>query len=176
MVHSTELLTLLIKVDIFCFNLLIIVGAGATMSMPSTKPFLWEMLAWQCPLDCGRTAFIPETGVLVSAFKAMKENGKDSHVIKTIMSGAQIGPFDEEEETVTAVTARRHDDDGTVLYKTIFASGVSEWLSASSFINADGTVTDAWLAFVSESELRSAFTPFTKSQLKVRSLFEKERL
>lgn len=147
------------------------------MSMPATtKPFLWEMLAWQCPLDCGRTAFIPETGVLVSAFKAMKENGKDSHLIKTIMSGAQIGRFDEEEETVTALTDRQYDDDGTVLYKTIFASGVTDWLPASSFINADGTVTDAWLAFVSESELRNAFTSFTKSQLKVRSFFEKGSL
>lgn len=138
------------------------------MSVPATtKPFLWELLSWQCPLDCGRTAFIPESGILVSAFKALKENGKDFHVIKTIMSGASIGEFDAQEEAVTAVTDKRQEDDGTVLYKTTFASGEVQWLPASSFINDDGTVTDVWLAFASEGEVRSAFAPFTESQLKV---------
>lgn len=138
------------------------------MSMSKkSAPWLWEMLMWECPLHCGRTAFLPESGILVSAIKTTKQNGEDMHVMKIVTSGATVGHVDEDEEEVVTVTARRQAEDGSVHYETNFTSGVTHWLPASSFINDDGTATLAWLAFVGEEEIQGAFQHFTTDKLKV---------
>lgn len=142
--------------------------ADATMSMSKkSATWLWEMLMWQCPVGSGRTAFIPESGILVSAFKAEKEDGGGVHVIKTIVSGATLSGLDEEEEEVIEVNSRREENDGSLLYKAIFASGATEWLPASDFIDDDGTATNAWLAFATEEEIRGAYQRFSEATLKV---------
>lgn len=146
---------------------MIFVGANATMSMPATceKP-VWAMLDWRCGLDEGRTAIIPETGLLVSSFKVMSEGSGKEHQIKTIVSGATCVPLVVDEDIVLSVVEKRQEGSKT-LYKTLFASGEHRWLLARDFIDDDGTVNDQWLTFVDLNDLREAFSSFTEAKLKV---------
>lgn len=138
------------------------------MSMPATcEKAVWALLDWNCGLDAGRTAFIPETGLLVSSFKVMSESSGKEHQIKTIISGATCEREDSDEELVSAVTEKRQENDNT-LYKAIFASGEHRWLSARDFIDADGVVNGAWLAFADADDLEAAFSSFTETELKER--------
>lgn len=83
-------------------------GATATMSMPSnTKKWLWGALDRSCGIDCGRTAWNPDTGLLVSSFKVISETGK-VHQIKTLASGFHITPPEDSEICISAVTASRY--------------------------------------------------------------------
>lgn len=125
------------------------------------------MLSWGCPLNHGRTAFIPESNILVSVFKVMKEDGDDTHLVKIITSGATIKQSVVDEEEVASVTARELQSDKSYRYLTVFTSGEHHWLPASSFIDDDGTITLAWLAFVGEQEIQDALRRFTKAQLRV---------
>ncbi len=139
------------------------------MSMSSAvKPWLWEMLDWDCGLDQGRLASLPEN-IVVSSFKVMSETGT-LHQIKTISSGCVVAPQGEVDEAVVrAVTARRETEEQQVEYATLFADGHFEWLLAAHFIDDDGTVNDAWLAFADRNDLHQAFGSYTLNQLKVRS-------
>lgn len=122
---------------------------------------------WECPLKHGRTAFIPESNILVSAIKQTKENSSDMIVLKTITCAALVGEMDEDEEEVLSITAKHDAEDGSMLYETTFTSGTKQWLPASSFINDDGTATFAWLAYASEEEIQGAYQRFTLENLKV---------
>lgn len=143
------------------------------MSIASTvKPWLWELLDWNCGLDEGRLALVPEDNIVVSSFKVMSETGT-LHQIKTISSGCVVEAQEEGEESVVKVSARRVADDGQLEYQTHFADGHSAWLLAGQFIDDDGTVNDAWLGFSNENDLEVAFGSFTLNQLKVNHSFSR---
>lgn len=143
------------------------VGLSATMSMAATvTPWLWDLLDWNCGVDEGRLALLPDN-IVVSSFKVMSETGT-FHQIKTISSGCSVdGEELVEEESVVRVSARRRTPDDQLEYETYFADGHTEWLLAGQFIDADGTVNDAWLAFSERNDLEEAFASFTLLQLKV---------
>lgn len=133
----------------------------------TVTPWLWDLLDWNCGVDEGRLALLPDNTV-VSSFKVMSETGT-LHQIKTISSGCSVDVAEEveEEESVVRVSARRRGPDDQLEYETRFADGHSEWLLAHQFIDADGTVNDAWLSFSDRNDLQEAFGSFTLKQLKV---------
>lgn len=142
-------------------------GADATMSMPANcEKGVWELLDWNCGLDAGRTAFVPESRLIVSSYKVVSESTQKEHQIKTILSGATITQPNSNEETVLQVLARK-EEDGIFKYQAIFASGELHWLPARDFIDVEGVISDAWLTFAKEVDLKSALSLFTASQLKV---------
>lgn len=136
------------------------------MSMSSNiKPWLWELLDWNCSINQGRTAYIPAQNLLVSSFKVVSETNR-IHQIKTISTGFQAQISDDDEEVVVKVVAKRKLGD-TTEYRTKFANGQLEWLLSSAFISDDGTVNSTWLSFVDKSDIEEAFSQFTQAQLKV---------
>lgn len=145
-------------------------GGDATMSMPSqTKPWLWELLDWNCGVDEGRVAFSPASSVVVSSFKVLSETNT-LHQIKTISSGCRLETGEAAEEAVVNVTDRRDNADGQREYLTHFADGRTDWLLARDFIDADGTTNLSWLTFADGDDLNRAFESFTANELRVRLL------
>jgi hypothetical protein len=143
-------------------------GGDATMSMSSqTKPWLWEMLDWNCAVDEGRVAFSPASGLVVSSFKVLSETNT-LHQIKTISSGCRLEADEADEEAVVDVLDRR-DNDGQLEYQTRFADGGTDWLLAHDFIDSDGTTNLAWLTFANDDDLKQAFESFTANELRVRA-------
>jgi hypothetical protein len=140
-------------------------GGDATMSMASNvKSWLWEMLDWDCGIDEGRTAFLPDKNVLVTSFKVMSETQVE-HQIKTISTGCEVEQDSEAQGIVLKVSARREAGD-QFEYLAHFVGGQSEWLLARSFIGDDGTTNISWLTFAKEDDLKSAFETFTLAQLR----------
>lgn len=136
--------------------------------MASTvKPWLWELLDWDCGLDEGRVAFIAKHNIVASSIKVMSETGT-FHQIKTISTGCQVEVREEAEAIVLNVSARREVNDHFE-YNTHFADGHCEWLIAPHFIDDDGTVNATWLSFVNKEDLSKAFGDYTLKQLKVPS-------
>lgn len=141
-------------------------GGGATMSMtPNAKPWLWELLDFNCGIDEGRLAYLPSDNIVISSFKVLSEAGNE-HQIKTISSGCTLDDIGNEEEVVTKVVSRRIVGD-SIEYNTEFLDGHKEWLEARQFIDDDGTVNLSWLNYVSADDLKLAFESFTHNQLKV---------
>lgn len=137
------------------------------MSMPANcEKAIWEMLDHNCGLDAGRTAFVPESGLLFNSFKSASENNRTEHQIKTIMSGAAIRRPESDEHTVLQVLERRKVD-GNLEYQARFATGELEWLPARDFMDPDGVVSGAWLAFAEKRDLEAVLSSFTAAQLKV---------
>lgn len=137
------------------------------MSMPTNcEKAVWELLDWNCGLDAGRTAFIPESGLIVSSYKVVSESTQKEHQIKTIMSGATITQPNSDEETVLQVLARK-EEDGIFKYQARFVSGELHWLPARDFVDVEGVVSDAWLTFAKEVDLETVLSSFTALQLKV---------
>jgi Transposase IS4 len=144
-------------------------GGEATMSMSSVhKPWLWEMLDWGCGIDEGRTAYAPNTGIVVSSFKVETEK-RTTHQIKTISSGCEVALPDEQEAFVLRVTDRRKSPaaGNQFEYLAHFADGTSGWLHSQQFIDDDGTINISWLTFVDEDDLNIAFNSYTAEKLKV---------
>ena len=136
------------------------------MSMSAVgQPWLWELLDWNCGIDEGRTAYVSAQNLLVSSYKVTSETGT-IHQIKTITSGCTVILPSEDEEAVLSVTEKRMQDEKAE-YLTKFADGHSRWLASASFISDDGTVTAAWLSFVTKEDLLAAFSSYTAAQLKV---------
>lgn len=157
------------------FDKLMELDGTATMSMSAAvRPWLWELLDWDCGIDEGRMAFDVKSNIVVSSFKVESEAGA-TRQIKMISNGCKVERLDEEEETVLSVTDRR-EVKGKIEYKTLFADGHEEWLLAKQFIDDDGSVTSAWLGFVSKDDLKLAFRSFTKSKLKVSYLFPRAQV
>jgi len=140
-------------------------GGAATMSMSSNvKPWLWEMLDWDCAIDEGRVASIPGLGIVVSSFKVQTERG-NLHQIKTISSAFQVVVPDDAETIVLKVSDRRKSRD-QLEYFTHWSDGSTDWLPTSQFIDEDGTANTSWLDFANESDLISAFSAYSLNQLK----------
>lgn len=145
-------------------------GGHATMSMsPTVKPWLWEMLDWNCGIDEGRAALLPLHNVVVSSFKVVSETGT-IHQIKTISSGCAVNLIDETEWEVIRVLDRRTVEGDQLEYLAHFSTGHEQWLLTRDFVDDDGAVNMAWLDFSTEEDLKSAFTSYTLSQLKVQRL------
>lgn len=141
-------------------------GGNATMSMASqVKPWLWETLNWDCGLDQGRVALLPQHNVVVASYQVLSETGS-WHQLKMISSACGIERADDEEKEVMNVDDRR-EARGRLEYLTHFSDGSEEWLAADQFIDVDGTVNLSWLNFVSAADLERAFSSFTQAQLKV---------
>lgn len=152
-------------------------GGEATMSMAANvKPWLWELLDWNCGIDEGRAAVLAD-GTVVSSFKVLSETGNE-HQIKTISSGCQVVEDSSEEEIVVKVVNRRDAGD-SMEYLTQFLDGHTEWFAARQFIDDDGTINISWLSYASDDDLTNAFETFTHNQLKVgvsRKMFVKSKL
>lgn len=137
------------------------------MSMPANvESCVWQLLNWNCGLNAGRSAYIPESGVIVNSFKVLSESTQKEHQIKTIMSGAEISPPDNGEEVVLKVLERQ-EKNGKFVYKTKFASGEIRLLKARDFIDDSGDINAAWLGFAKADDLEAAIASFTESKLKL---------
>lgn len=148
-------------------NDIVAAGGHATMSMaPIVKPWLWELLDFNCGIDEGRLAFLPADNVVISSFKVLSESGKE-HQIKTISSGCNFEEDGEEEEIVVGIRQRRVVVD-ELQYLTEFMDGHTDWLTAEQFIDTDGTTNLTWLNYVDNDDLSNTFLKFTHNQLKVR--------
>jgi hypothetical protein len=139
------------------------------MSMASqVMPWLWEMLNWDCGLNQGRAALLPNRNIAIASFQVLSESG-DWHQLKMISSAGKIERVDEEgtREKVALKVENRRKDGGHLQYHAHFSDGSDDWLTADHFIDDDGTATLSWLSFADEEDLRSAFSSFTQAQLKV---------
>ena len=134
------------------------------MSMSSrVETWLWEMLGWGCGIDQGRTAYCPESNLLVSAFTVLSETGK-THQIKTISTGFQVEQAPGSEDEVLAVKGRRLGPAQTT-YLTCYADGSQSCLRFPAFFSDDGTVTSAFLSFCSRDDLEMGFKSYSAPKL-----------
>jgi hypothetical protein len=141
-------------------------GAHATMSMPATSlKGVWELLDFNCGIDEGRMAYIPNEGIVISSFKVLTES-RETHVIKTISTGCEIEEDPGDEEEVNFILARR-EVNGVFEYQTEFKDGKRKWLPPQAFIDDDATVNLTWLHYAQEEDLLQVFKTYTQSQLKV---------
>jgi hypothetical protein len=144
-------------------------GGGATMSMSSIhKPWLWEMLDWGCGIDEGRTAYDPESGIVVSSFK-VETKSPTTHQIKTISSCCMVILPRDQEAVVLRVSDRRPSRAASNHFEYLahFSDGTSQWLRSKHFIDDDGAITISWLTFADEDDLKMAFSSYTAEQLRV---------
>lgn len=100
----------------------------------------------------GRTAYVPETGVMVSAFFVQSETGKDI-TIKTICSGHLLGEAPSSSEDVVVAVTERRAESGSFEYLTTFGDGSQSWWKAGIFFDDDGTATQHFLEFASDEDL-----------------------
>lgn len=135
-------------------------GAHATFSMPMTqRPWLWEALAWDCPLTSGRTAQLPildgAEHVFASIFHVKSESDKIID-IRTLTSGWTWSVPESAEWAVASVGARRANDAGVFEYETRWGDGTTTWQQARSFMDEDGTFNISWLKVATAEDVRDA--------------------
>jgi len=142
-------------------------GGSATMSMsPTVTPWLWELLNWDCGIEEGRAAFIPDENIVVSSFQVLTER-REAHQIKIISSACEIERPEANESVVGRISDSRRRGD-QLEYLTHFTDGTDKWLSSDQFIDDDGTANSTWLDFASQADLEAAFSAYTQKQLQVR--------
>lgn len=142
-------------------------GGNATMSMPANvESWVWETLDFNCGIDEGGLAFLPNENIIISSYKVLTETGNE-HQIKTISSGCTLDPAEEDEEGVVLKITDRRVSKNKLEYYTHFADGQKDWLPAHDFIDDNGTANFAWLQFADENDLKSAFASYTHKQLQV---------
>lgn len=131
------------------------------------SPWLWKMLTYGCSINEGRSAFVPGSGLAVSAYCVLSETGK-LHTIKTIGTGFSFKASSEEpmEDLVSRVLERREASPSRYQYHTQMRDGSLRWLDGSAFFSDDGTVTDAFLEFASRSDFRSVCSHLSVFRLK----------
>jgi hypothetical protein len=144
-------------------------GAHVTFSMaPNHRPWLWEMLAWECPLDSGRTALVPildgREHALASVFHVKSDTDKVID-IRTLTTGFSWTRPDIAEETVARIGQRRTSDTGIFEYETVWADGSETWQQARSFMDDDGKFNIAWLEKAEAEDVRDALHDLTQAQL-----------
>jgi hypothetical protein len=138
------------------------------MSMASTvRPWLWELLNFDCGIDEGRSAHCPTEEIVVSSFQVISESGA-LHQIKTISSACTVTSAAEDESIVLQVSQRRQGNRGYE-YLTHYTDGTEDWVSAHEFIDDDGVTNLTWLNYADEDDLTAAFSSYTLDQLKVHS-------
>jgi len=140
-------------------------GAFATFSMPKkTWPWLHESLIYDCPIDAGRCAYIPEYSALYSAFNIVNDKGENK-TIKTLTTAFTTSPKENGESKVSYISRERVNGDGSIEYYTVYSDGDRNWQSATDFVDDDATVTLEFLDFVDEGRLASAFQSYSVAQL-----------
>lgn len=142
-------------------------GAHATLSMPLTqRPWLWETLAWDCPLNSGRTALLPildgTEHVLASIFHVKSESDKIID-IRTLTSGWTWSVPESAEWAVARVGTRRTTDAGIFEYETHWGDGSTTWQQARSFMDEDGTFNNSWLKVATAEDVRDALVDLTSA-------------
>lgn len=144
-------------------------GAHATFSMaPNHRPWLWEMMAWECDLDSGRTALLPildgREHALASVFHVKSETDKIID-IRTLTTGFAWTRPESAEWTVAKIGQRRISADGIFEYETFWGDGSVTWQQARSFMDDDGKFTIAWLEKAVAEDLQEALVDLTADQL-----------
>lgn len=144
-------------------------GAHASFSMaPNHKPWLWEMLAWECNIDSGRTVLLPildgREHVLASVFHVKSETDKIID-IRTMTSGFDWTRPGSAESTVVKIDQRRINGDGTFEYETFWGEGSVTWEQARSFMDDDGKFTIAWLEKAGAEDVKDALVELTADEL-----------
>jgi len=136
------------------------------MSMSANvKPWLWELLNWDCGEDEGRLALIRAQNIVVGSLQVITNTGS-WHQIKIISSACTSEQIEREEVTVVAVSDRR-ETRGRLEYFTHWSDGDEDWVTANQFIDADGATNLTWLHFATEDDLSRAFSSYTQAQLKI---------
>lgn len=144
-------------------------GAHATFSMaPNHRPWLWEMLAWECDIDSGRTVLLPildgREQALASIFHVKSETDKLID-IRTMATGFSWTRPDSAEWTVTKIGQRRVDDAGVFEYETFWGDSSVSWEQARSFMDEDGKFTIAWLEKAEAEDVKDVLVNLTADGL-----------
>ena len=144
-------------------------GINATFSMsPNHKRWLWELLAWDCPLTSGRTALLPirdgEDQAVVSLFHVKSETDKIID-IRTLSTSFTWTIPDAAEGVVTSVGTRRTNDIGIFEYETHWADGSITWQQARTFMDPDGTFNISWLRNADAEDVRDALVDLNADEL-----------
>lgn len=144
-------------------------GAHATFSMPTRqRTWLWEALAWDCPLSGGRTALLPILDGTERVFGSIFHIKSDSDKIidiRTLTSGWTWSVPESVELTVTEVSSRRTNAAGIFEYETHWGDGSISWQQARSFMDDDGTFNISWLKIATAEDLRDALVDLTLESL-----------
>lgn len=134
----------------------------------NVKPWLWEMLVTDCGIDEGRSVYVPESGLLISAFQVVTERNT-THVIKTLASGFSFSdrrdPADLE-VTVLRVESQRETDNGELEFLAVMENGSREWLGSRAFFSDDGTVTESFLSTAGSDVLARCLELYSLAALK----------
>lgn len=144
-------------------------GAHATFSMPTTqRSWLWEVLAWDCPLTGGRTALLPildgAEHALASLFHVKSESDKIID-IRTLTSGWTWSIPENTEWVVSKIRGRRLSPTGLFEYETLWGDGSTTWQQARTFMDDDGTFNIAWLKTATAEDVRDALADLTSEAL-----------
>lgn len=140
-------------------------GVLVTMSMDlQKKQWLWDLLAWECPLESGRAALFPfkdlDGGFLASLYHVQTDTGKIID-IRTISSAFGFEVPEKDETAVLSIGERRTDDHDFFIYETQWIDGDTTWEYAHSFMDADGTFNSIWLLQAAEEDIRAALVDLT---------------
>lgn len=124
-------------------------GIVITMSMSyKEKPWLWDLLIHNSPLNSGRTALIPadepHTSIVANAFHTKSESGRIIDIL-TISTAFKLRRLVDGEERVIKVGSRRSNREGDFQYETHWADSSITWESAKSFMDPDGAFNILWL-------------------------------
>jgi hypothetical protein len=144
-------------------------GAHATFSMPSNqRSWLWELLAWDCPLNGGRTALLPildgDEQAFASIYHVKSETDRIID-IRTLTTGFPWTKPESAEWVVTQVASRRTNDLGIFEYETHWGDGSITWQQARSFMDDDGIFNVSWLKTASAEDIRDALLDLTSVAL-----------
>lgn len=144
-------------------------GVEVTMSMPSNQwSWLWDCLAYGCPLETGRTALVrlPDMhdNALASLYHTKSDSGKLIDII-TLTTAFPYEPPEEEEERVVAVSNRRTGNNGAFEYETRWADGDVTWEAASQFMDTDGKFNILFLDFAKKEDIAGALDGLTNAEL-----------
>lgn len=140
-------------------------GVHATLSMPKkTWPWLHEALAFGAPIESGRIAYIPDLQLLYSAYLTSNDRG-ELRTVKTLTSAFKFQLHSEGESEVSYVVERRKNASNRYEYHTIWSDGSDDWQPATSFMDEDGTFTNAWLEVADKNDVMDAICDLTIAEL-----------
>jgi len=144
-------------------------SVSVTTSMAENKkPWLWDLLGYQMPLEAGRTALLPMDGTddyfLASLYRTKSDSGKTID-IRTVTSAFDFTKPENPEDKVESVGERRLNDHGLFEYRTNWTDGPPTWQQARSFMDDDGTFNFIWLEKAEDVDVQAALTDLTADEL-----------
>lgn len=150
------------------------IGANITYSMNSREnKWLWDLLLFDCPANFGRCAIFPysdkENAFIVSAFRAINENGKVIDILTSSSGFGAIAP-EEIEPVVAFVEPGVLDEAGQTIYPTTWADGDVTLEPVSHFMDDDGTFNNKWLNIATIDDVKVALSG--KTNLELQTLLE----